>query len=182
MKHPTAKELEAGLAQILNSPMNCGTLDLIVRRPRIDERETLESAELDIIVGLVGDNWKTRGSHMTADSSAHPGMQLTMMNSRVINLVAQTRDRWPLAGDQLYVDLNLNAENLPPKTRLSLGTAAIEISEAPHLGCAKFAARFGKEAIIFVNSRRGKQLNLRGINVIVVQSGVIHVGNELKKI
>jgi MOSC domain-containing protein YiiM len=132
--------------------------------------------------GLVGDNWRIRGSSRTADGSAHPDMQLTLMNARLIALVAQSRERWPLAGDQLYVDLDLSADNLPPGSHLALGTAVIEVSAQPHTGCQKFVERFGLDAMKFVNSPAHKHLHLRGINARVVRSGVIRVGDVAKKL
>jgi hypothetical protein len=154
----------------------------MVRRPQTGEREVLALGELDLIEGLVGDNWRTRGSSLTADGSAHPEMQLNIMNSRVIALVAQNEGRWQLAGDQLFIDLDLSAENLPPGSRLAIGSAVIEVSAQPHTGCQKFVERFGVEAMRFVNSSVGRQLRLRGINARVVQAGVVRVGNRVKKI
>jgi MOSC domain-containing protein YiiM len=138
-------------------------------------------SQLDLLEGLVGDNWGARGSSLTSDGSSHPDMQLTIMNSRVIALVAQAKDRWQLAGDQLFVDLDLSAENLPPGTRLTVGAAMVEVTDQPHTGCQKFGARFGLDAARFVNSPLGKQLHLRGINTRVVQPGVIRVGDVVRK-
>ncbi len=132
--------------------------------------------------GLLGDNWLARGSRGTTDGSAHPEMQLNIMNSRVIALVAQDPQRWALAGDQLYIDMDLSPENLPPGTRISIGSAIIEVTSPPHTGCKKFVARFGLDAMMFVNSGIGKQLNLRGINARVVQAGTIRSGDNVQKI
>jgi hypothetical protein len=142
----------------------------------------LDEAELDVSVGLVGDNWKVRGSKRTPDGSAHPEMQINIMNSRVTALVAQERERWPLAGDQLYIDMDLGRENLPPGSRIAVGSAVLEVSTLPHTGCKKFVARFGTEAMEFVNSELGKILCLRGINARVVQGGTVKVGQTAKKI
>jgi len=180
--HLTMEELEAGLADILRSPQDEGVLELIVRRPAVDEREVLRQAELDPAEGLVGDNWGVRGSSRTPDGSPHPDMQLNIMSARVIALVAQRRERWPLAGDQLYIDMDLSEENLPAGTQLSLGAAVIEITAQPHTGCRKFVARFGPDALKFVNSPAGKRLHLRGVNAKVVRPGVIRVGDTAKKI
>jgi hypothetical protein len=182
IKHLTMAELEAGLDEIRHSPKDEGVLEMIVRRPRTDEREVLEEGELDLIEGLVGDNWRTRGSAGTADGSAHPDMQLNVMNSRVIALLAQKKERWPLAGDQLFIDLDLSVENLPPGTRLAIGSAVIEVTAQPHTGCKKFVARFGPDATKFVNSPARKHLHLRGINAKVIQPGVVRVGDIVKKI
>jgi MOSC domain-containing protein YiiM len=109
-------------------------------------------------------------------------MQLNLINARLIALLAQDKARWPLAGDQLYVDLDLSEENLPPGTRLTIGAAVIEVTDQPHTGCKKFAARFGADAVKFVNSPEGKALHLRGINAKVVQGGTIRAGDTVRKI
>jgi MOSC domain-containing protein YiiM len=104
------------------------------------------------------------------------------MNARVIALIAQDEDRWPLAGDQLFVDLDLSKTNLPAGTRLALGSAVIEVTAEPHTGCRKFVDRFGLDAMQFVNSEAGRRLQLRGINAKVVQGGTIRVGDLVRKI
>ena len=182
MKHLTMEELEAGLEEIRRSPKDEGVLELIVRRPSVGERESLAQGELDVAQGLVGDTWRTRTSRRSKDGLPHPDMQINIMNARVIALVAQERERWHLAGDQLFVDLDLSGENLPPGTRLAVGTAVIEVTPEPHTGCEKFVSRFGADAMKFVNSPLGRQLNLRGINAKVVQPGVIRVRDVAKKI
>jgi len=181
MRHLTQDELEKGLEHILKSPKDGGELNLIVRRPGVEEREVLNEGMLDPVYGLKGDNWLTRGSRATADGSAHPEMQLNIMNSRVIALVAQEPERWALAGDQLYIDMDLSPENLPPGTRLSIGSAVLEVTSPPHTGCRKFVARFGKDAMLFVNSGVGKQLNLRGINAKVVTAGTIRTNDRVNQ-
>jgi hypothetical protein len=181
MNHLTIQQLESGLLHIRRSPKDYGVLDLIVRRPRVEAREVLAEATLDLVEGLVGDNWRIRGSSSTADGSAHPEAQLNIMNVRAIALVAHDRERWPLAGDQLYLDLDLSVDNLAPGTRLALGSAVIEVTALPHLGCKKFMARFGEDAVKFVNSPVGKHLRLRGLNARVVQPGVIRVGDAATK-
>ncbi|MEM7103394.1 MAG: MOSC domain-containing protein [Bacteroidota bacterium] len=182
VKHLTKEELEAGLDHILNSPKDEGTLEMIVIRPQEGERQVLEIGELDLDVGLKGDNWKTRGSKKTEDGSAHPEQQLNIMNARSAALVAVEKSRWPLAGDQLYIDINLSDENLPAGSQLSIGTAIVEITPIPHNGCKKFTQRFGIDAVKFVNSPVGKENHLRGVNAKVIQPGTIKAGDMVKKV
>ncbi|MEZ5347224.1 MAG: hypothetical protein R2681_16885 [Pyrinomonadaceae bacterium] len=181
IRHLSADELESGLDLIREAPEDNGVLELIVCRPEIDQRKVLEEGVLDLELGLVGDNWKTRGSSRTDDGFGHPEMQLNIMNSRAAALVAQDRSRWPLAGDQLYIDLDLSDENLPAGSRLEIGTAVIEVTEIPHTGCKKFVERFGLEAMKFVNSEVGRKLHLRGINAKVIKAGTIRAGDVVKK-
>ncbi|HUO66213.1 MAG TPA: MOSC domain-containing protein [Gammaproteobacteria bacterium] len=171
----TLAELEAGLDHIRGSPRDAGTLEMIVRRPRSEAREVLEVARLDPDEGLVGDRW-------AAKLPRRVEQQITLMNSRVIALVAQDRARWPLAGDQLYVDLDLGAENVPAGTRLAVGAAVVEVSAKPHLGCGKFRARYGFDAVRFVNSARVSDLRLRGINARIVSAGDVRVGDAIRKV
>jgi len=180
--HVSKTELEAGFDSIHQSPKDAGELKMIVRRPAVDEREVVAQAELSTEVGLVGDSWQARPSRHMEHRAPNPEAQITLMNSRVIALLAQGEERWSLAGDQLYVDMDLSIENLPAGTQLALGSAVIEISAQPHTGCAKFSARFGVEAHKFVNSKEGSPLRLRGVNAKVVQSGEIRVGDVVRKI
>ena len=182
IKHLTMAELEAALDHLRDAPKDDGVVQLIVRRPRVDERELLEEAELDTALGLIGDSWCYRGSSKTADGGPHPDMQINIMNARVTALVAQEKSRWSLAGDQLYIDMDLSKENLPAGTRLALGTAVLEVSPLPHTGCHKFVARFGVEAMKFVNSTLGKELCLRGINAKVIRAGTVRLGSTAKKL
>ena len=180
VRHLTTDELLAGLDEIRRSPKDEGILALIVRRPAIEAREVLERGDLDLTHGLVGDTWSRRGSSRSLDGGPHPLMQLNIMNARAVALVAQSPHRWPLAGDQLFVDLDLSGANLPAGTRLSIGSAVVEVTPEPHTGCAKFVARFGVDAMKFVNSTIGRELNLRGINAKVVQPGEIQVGDLVR--
>lgn len=182
VKQMTLEELEAGLQIIGESPKSEGVMELIVRRPLTLEREILEVGVLDVVEGLVGDNWKARGSKSTPDGSANPDMQLTLMNSRIIQLISQDKDRWHLAGDQFFVDMDLSQENLPAGTRVAMGSAIIEVTPVPHTGCKKFIERFGVDAMKFVNSPKGKTLCLRGVNAKVIQSGSVRTDERVMKL
>jgi MOSC domain-containing protein YiiM len=178
--HRTSAEREAGLEQLRGAPREEGVVALIVRRPAVEERELIAEAVLDVDEGLVGDNWSTRGR--SAGRPANPNAQITVMSARAVALIAGERERWPLAGDQLYVDLDLSDDNVPPGTRLELGGAVIEVTADPHTGCSKFRARFGLDAVKFVGSPDGSALNARGINTKVVQGGTVRVGDAIRKL
>lgn len=178
MAHRTKEELEAALDELRGSPAGRGVVELIVRRPAVDERELLDEAELSCDRGIVGDTWQARGSRHTPDGSAETERQITIMNARAIAVFAgDDRRRWAEAGDQLYIDTDLSGAALPPGTQLQLGTAVVEVTVKPHTGCAKFAERFGMDVARFVNSPDGSELNLRGINARVVRDGVVRVGD-----
>ena len=181
MRYLSTAELEAGLDTILQSPREVGAVVLIVRRPAVDEREILEQGELDAEFGLVGDNWKVRGSSSRPDGSANPNAQVTVMNARAAALLAGPKERWALAGDQLFLDLDLSEDHLPARSRLALGEkVVIEVSPDPHRGCVKFASRFGPDALRFVNAGIGLTLNLRGRNARVVTPGTVKRGDLVR--
>lgn len=182
VKHLSTAELEAGLPPILESPDDDGELRMIVRRPDINGRELLNEGRLDTEEGLVGDNWSTRGKTVDPPRDPNPEAQLTLMNCRAADLVSGSQDRWPLAGDQLYVDFDIGLENAPAGTRLRIGEAVIEVTAEPHTGCKKFVERFGMDAMTWVNSPEGRKHCLRGINTKVVQAGAIRVGDRIEKV
>jgi hypothetical protein len=177
--HRTTAELEQFLEGILAAPRDAGPIEMIVRRPGENERETVASAVLDKDRGLIGDNWIDR---VGDDGEPHFGAQLTLMNARVADAVAGSRDRWPLAGDQVYVDMDISVENLPPGSRIKVGDAVVEISPIPHTGCDKFAGRFGKEALRFANAGVGRENRFRGVNAFIVESGSFTVGDKVAKL
>jgi MOSC domain-containing protein YiiM len=169
-------ELGAGLDYVRAAPPDEGSLELIARRPAVGEREVVEEGELDVQGGLAGDSWSLRGKRPNSKA------QVTLMNARAAAMIAGDRERWPLAGDQLYVELDLSGDNLPPGTRLAIGSSVVEVTDLPHLGCAKFTERFGADARELVNSPEGVALNLRGINVRVVEGGTVHRGDAVRKL
>ena len=176
------QQLEEKIDYINSSPKNNGTLSLIVRRPNEDEREVLSEAKLTFADGLQGDNWKYRKSRHTPDGSPLPSMQLNLMNKRCIEVIAQSKEKWPLAGDQLFVDLDLSEDNLHPGDQLQIGSAIIQISKEPHNGCKKFAARFGTDSVKFINDKRGKHYHLRGLNAQVIKEGTITENDAIIKL
>jgi MOSC domain-containing protein YiiM len=172
----TAEQLCADLDHVRAAPRDAGTLELIATRPAVGEREVVEQAELDVEKGVVGDSWSRRGKR------PNPKSQVAILSARAAPMIAGEREHWALAGDQLYVDFDLSAANLPPGTRLAIGTAILEVSELPHLGCGKFTARYGADAHEFVNSPEGVALNLRGINTRIVQGGTVRRGDTVRRL
>lgn len=182
VKHLSITELNAGLPEILDSPQDPGVFQAIVIRPRIEARESLDTCQLSPELGVHGDNWADGCWKTLPDGSPHPDVQVTIMNARAIALIAVERQRWELAGDNLIVDMDLREENLPTGQRLQVGTVILEITSQPHNGCKKFVARFGPDAVKFVNSPEGKKLHLRGIYAKIVQAGVVSVGDGVEKV
>ena len=182
VNHPGIEQLNAGLGHVRRSPASAGPLLMVVQRPNVDRRKVASEGRLDVEGGLIGDTWRERGSTSTADGSANPEAQVTIINSRALQLMAQSEQRWPLAGDQLVIDIDLSEANLPPGARLSVGSAVLEISAEPHTGCVKFARRFGNDSLRFVSTPIGQKMRLRGVNTRVVQSGDIRVGDIVEKV
>lgn len=182
-QHLTMDQLKAGLPEILKAPADGGSVDAIVIRPKSEERLDVPSCNVSLAGGVEGDHWAKGCWKTTDDGEPHPDVQICIMNSRCINLVAGgERDNWAAAGDNLFVDLDLSPENMPPGQQLEVGTAVLEITDTPHKGCPKFVERYGRDAVVFVNVGEGDAYKLRGIYARVVQDGTIRVGDRLKKI
>ena len=180
--HKSFEELEAGIPLLREAPAETGTVDLIAARPAEDEREVLDVSTLDVTEGLIGDTWRARGNRHTPDGSANPDAQITIMSARAAALMAGPKDRWPLAGDQLFVDFDLSESNVPAGTRLQIGEAVVEVTDHPHQGCSKFSSRFGADALRFVNSPEGRELHARGINTRVLEPGAIRTTDPITKV
>ena len=174
-----ASTFDARLGDVQAAPADEGIVELIVRRPAEGERDLLDEAQIDEDMGLVGDRWATRD---VARTPVYLSAQLTIISTRVLAVIEPDQARWPLAGDQLYVDFDLSETNLPAKSRLAIGTAILEVSETPHTGCAKFSARFGSDALRWINSPIGRAHRMRGLNARVVRGGVIHRGDRIRKV
>ncbi len=175
----TTDQLDTHLDRIVEAPCDVGTVELIVARPAKGERLVLESAELRPGVGLVGDNYLERGSSKPGGGPADPLGELNVMSVRALEAVAGVdRERWSLAGDQLIVDFDLAEASCPAGTRLAVGAAIIEVTTKPHNGCAKFADRYGIDAARWINSR--KDLRLRGVCAVVIESGTVTTGDTIR--
>ena len=181
-KHLSLAELQAGLPVILDAPKDGGVLQAIVTRPAHGERRDLDSSLVSLEHGVHGDHWAQGCWKMTADGRPDPDVQVCLMNARCIQHIAGGRENWPPAGDNLFIDMDLTPDNVPPGQRLAIGSAIIEITDTPHNGCASFIARYGRDACVFVNTGEGKRLRLRGIYARVVQDGRITAGDTVNKI
>jgi hypothetical protein len=179
----TTTALEARLDHLRAAPADVGTLDLVVIRPAAGTRQVLTEGTLDEAGGLLGDSWRRRATSRAVAAGRHLDAMVTVMSSRMARLLADTDDDRALAGDQLYVDLDISHANLPAWSRLAVGDdAVLEVTAKPHAGCRKFLARFGEDAVAFVNSEEGRRLRLRGLNARVVRGGVVRVGDVVRRI
>jgi hypothetical protein len=180
---PTTTDLEAALEHLRAAPAETGTLDLVVRRPERERRELLAEGVLDEADGLVGDNWLSRATSRAVAEGRHLDAMITVMSSRMAGLRSGDPEVQALAGDQLYVDLDLSHDNLPAGTRLAIGDEAVlEVTAKPHAGCKKFLARFGADAVAFVNGEEGTRMRLRGLNARVVHGGVVRPGDAVRRL
>jgi MOSC domain-containing protein YiiM len=176
----TTDQLDARTDHVAAAPTDVGTIELVVARPTPGERVVLDSAELRSGVGLVGDNYRERGSSKPGGGPADPLGELNLMSARALEAVAgEDRSNWPPAGDQLIVDFDLSETTCPAGTRLTVGTAVIEVTTKPHNGCAKFAERYGIDAARWINSR--KDLRLRGVCAVVVEPGTVRPGDAIQR-
>jgi hypothetical protein len=178
----TAEALAAGLPAIHRSPRDEGRLEGIVIRPVSNARLSLDSCALSAAGGVEGDYW-AKGCWKTLDDGRpHPDVQVSLINIHAVELLAAGRERCPLAGDNLLVDFDLSRDSLRTGQRLAIGSSVIEITEQLHTGCGKFAERFGRDALAFVNSELGMALRLRGVYAKVITDGVVRVGDAVCRV
>jgi MOSC domain-containing protein YiiM len=165
---------QALLDQVRASPKDGGVLKLIVLRLPDEQRHTPTQAILDVERGVVGDRWSLK-------ANADPLVQVSVMNSRFLEAIAEETDRMNLAGDNLIVDLDLHTDNLPAGMRLRIGQALLEVTDSPHTGCKKFERRYGKAALDLTYTPEGSAMRLRGLLARVIQGGEVQVGDPIHK-
>ncbi len=182
MKYVTLNDIESRMPWVLNSPGNKGRVELIVVRPQTNEREVLSHALFSPETGVAGDNWQNQCWKTLANGQADPVVQVAIMNARMIDVLTRDKSQWPLAGDQLFVDLDLSVNNLSPGTQLHIGTAVLEITAEPHRACSKFEQRFGKVARQYVNSAQGDMHRLRGVYAKIILTGEVSTGDVIHKL
>jgi hypothetical protein len=176
------RDFDYTYADLRAAPKDSAVVTLLVARPGTDLRETVTEAVLDAEEGMVGDDWMARGSWKTPGRPANVEAQLTLMSTRVLAAMEPDESRWPVAGDQVYLDLDLSEENLPVGTRLLVGDAEVEVTALPHTGCSKFAARFGQDALRWISTHEGRALRMRGMYVRVLRTGAVRVGDTVRRL
>lgn len=181
MEHVTQSDIDTRMDWVLESPNDNGSVALIVVRPQTDKREILSQALFSPQTGVAGDNWQTHCWKKLANGQPDPEVQVAIMNARMIDVLAGDQSRWPLAGDQLFVDFDLSVMNLSPGQRLQIGDALLEITAAPHRGCRKFKQRFGEDALHYVNSAHGDAHRLRGVYAKIIAAGQVSTGDAINK-
>jgi len=171
-------DIEAATHEVLRSPSDSGTIELVAVRPAESERRVVEEAQVSTEAGIIGDSWLER---LDGDKEISHHNQVTLMNSRFAAAITPEGQGWELAGDQLYVDFDISVDNAPPGTRLQVGSAVVQISAQPHTGCAKFVSRFGRDIWKATRTEERKELRLRGVNASVAESGVVRRGDAITK-
>ncbi len=181
-QYVTAATLTDKLDWLKQSPKRGGQVTAITIRPAANQRESLQRAMFSPEQGAHGDNWVSDCKFKLDDGRSDPGYQIAIMNSRMAELLSPDADYRRLAGDQLFVDLDLSQDNLQTGDQLQVGDAILEVTPIPHNGCRKFKERFGLDALKFLSSKDGQHLRLRGIYVQVLTAGYISVGDNIIKL
>jgi MOSC domain-containing protein YiiM len=173
--HRSLAELDAGFHALTTlPPTDSGRVALIVRRRQDGVRETPSRVQLSPEEGVPGDGWSRRPPR-------DPDAQLAVMRRDVAELIANGQPL-TLFGDNLFVELDLSAANLPVGSRLRLGEAEAVVTAKPHNGCRKFNGRFGQDALRFVQQRPTRDQNFRGIYWKTIASGEVAVGDPIQVI
>ena len=180
--HRSRAELEASLDHIKNAPKDAGSVALIVVRPQHGERRTPASVHISTEHGVAGDRWSKGCWLETEDGEPHPSVQVNLMSVRAAKAIAGEIKNWKAAGNNFFVDIDMSPENLPPGTRLRLGSAEIEISAQANKGCQKFIDRYGRDACVFVNVGPGWANRTRGLYARVIKNGEVRLGDMLQKL
>lgn len=171
MPHLDAATLHAALENLPTPPSTVGQVEKVVQRLPGERRACPPVIRLDVKQGVVGDRWS---SALLPKKSA----QVTAMRADVARLFRQGSD-YEILGDNLFISLDTSARNLPPGSRLRVGTARLEVTAKPHRGCDKFAHRVGNDAWAITRAPAWAPWQLRGVHLRVLEGGSVRVGDEV---
>jgi hypothetical protein len=178
----TAKELAAALPAILAAPRDAGVTRLLCSRPKPNHRTFPQTLTFTRASGVAGDFESSRPWLTLPDGSPDPRNQVSIMSWQVLDLVWRDRDRVAHPGDNIAVDMNLTAHNLPVGTLLAAGTAILRVSDEPNDGCVKWKVRSGRAAYDWSTRDDHLPLRLRGVYCSVEQDGEMHLGDTLRRL
>ncbi len=175
-RHLPMEDLLKRLAALPRAPRDRGEIAALFARPGSNERTPIEKANLTAAGGMPGDRW-SRPREGKPDP--RPDKMLATMQAGVARMIANGQPLG-LFGDNLYLDLDLSAANLPAGTRLRAGGAVLEVTPEPHNGCLKFKARVGADALRLVSRKEDRHRNLRGIYLKVIEDGLVAAGDPVE--
>jgi hypothetical protein len=187
MKHApgnpiSAAELDAALPSVLDAPRDAGIVRLLCTRPKPNARNFPEVLTLTRSAGVTDDYHQAQPWLTLADGRPDPRIEVSIMPWRVLDLCWRERDRVAHPGDNIAVDMILAEADLPPGTRLAVGTAILRVSDVPNDGCAKWKVRCGRDAYKWITTPEHLKLRLRGLYAQIEQDGEVRIGDTLRRI
>lgn len=182
MSFVTRADLEAALPHVLAAPKERAVIEMLCFRPGYNQREFVEALELTPENGIPGERWSRAPWLKLDDGTAHPGIQVSILSKRVLELVWTDRDSTLHPGDTFIVDMDLSEANLPVGQRLRAGSAVLEVSDVFNDGCVKWKARYGTDAKDWITAPGHPELRLRGVLCSIVQRGTLRNGDILHKL
>ncbi len=178
----TGAELKAALGHIRAAPADGAAVEMLCLRPGYGERRFVDEITVTRDQGIPGERWQTQPWLRLDDGSPHPGIQISILSRRVLDLVWRDRENTVHPGDTFVADMDLSEDNLPVGQILQAGSAHLQVSDVFNNGCVKWKTRYGVPALEWINLPDHRALRLRGILCRVLRDGVIRNGDRLKKL
>ncbi|MFT6089771.1 MAG: hypothetical protein ACJAWM_001153 [Sulfitobacter sp.] len=180
--HATTAECEAALEHILAAPDSGAVIGQLCFRPDFEQRSFPDTLEMTVKHGITGERWTKKPWLTLPNGDPDPRIQVSILSQRVMDLCWRDRENTVHPGDPIVVDMDLSAANLPVGTRLSAGSAILEVSDKFNTGCIKWHDRYGNDSLRWINKADHREYRLRGILCKIVQDGTVKVGDQLIKL
>jgi hypothetical protein len=164
------------------APKDGAAISMLCLRPERNKRRVVDEITLTRENGIPGERWKDQPWLRTEDGAPHPGIQVSILQQRVLDLVWRDRENTVHPGDTFIADMDLSEANLPVGQVLEIGEAVLKVSEVFNDGCVKWKARYGREAKDWITMPGHPELRLRGVLCSIERDGIIREGDILRKI
>ena len=175
-------QLDQALPDVMAAPKDRAAIGMLCLRPERNQRKFVDQIEVSPQKGIAGERWLESPWLTTPEGAPHPGIQISILQQRVLDLVWQDRENTPHPGDTFVVDMDLSHDNLPVGQLLSVGTAILKVSDVFNDGCVKWKARYGAAAKDWIVADDHPKLRLRGVLCSVERAGLLKAGDFLTKI
>jgi len=181
MKQVTTTELQAAIPHILAAPKNNAPIEQLCLRPDFGKRNFVDKMQLTRAHGIPGERWNYAPWLKLEDGSADPRIQVSILGTRVLDLVWRDRENTLHPGDSFMADMDFSEQNMPVGTLLNIGSSTLRVSDKFNNACVKWKVRYGTDAKDWIVRPENITHRLRGVLCEVVRDGWVKTGDLIKK-
>ena len=150
-------------------------------RPDFGERNFVDKMQLTREFGIPDERWNYAPWLKLDNGKADPRIQVSILGTRVLDLVWRDRINTSHPGDSFMADMDFSEANMPTGTLLNIGSSTLRVTDKFNDACVKWKVRYGKDAKDWVVLPENIRHRLRGALCEVVRDGWVKTGDLIQK-